>query len=295
MTEPVLREGPPRRPPAARAPSAAEPIATEPIAVTPIAVTPGAVTPAAAVTRRPVGGMLHSWDLSTGVDGPGTRFVVFLDGCPLRCLYCHNPDTRHMRDGRRTSADEIVAEAAKCTGFIHASGGGATVSGGEPLLQPVLTGELLHRFKHQLGLHTALDTSGYLGARATDALLADTDLVLLDIKSWDRALYRHLTQRELAPTLDFARRLADLGKETWVRFVLVPGLTDAPGNVEGVAAFAASLGNVTRVDVLPFHKLGTEKWRALGLEFTLADTPVPTRDQTAAARAVFAAYGLHVV
>nr|WP_037608811.1 pyruvate formate-lyase-activating protein [Streptacidiphilus rugosus] len=239
--------------------------------------------------------MLHSWDLSTGVDGPGTRFVAFLSGCPLRCLYCHNPDTWHMRDGRRASADEIVREAAKYTDFIHAAGGGATISGGEPLLQPLLTGELLHRFKHELGLHTALDTSGFLGNRATDALLADTDLVLLDIKSWDRALYRRLTHQELAPTLDFARRLADLGKEVWVRFVLVPGLTDAAENIDGVAAFAASLGNITRVDVLPFHKLGKQKWRALGLDFTLADTPTPTGDQTASARAIFAAHGLHAV
>ncbi|WP_063775050.1 pyruvate formate-lyase-activating protein [Streptacidiphilus anmyonensis] len=239
--------------------------------------------------------MLHSWDLSTGVDGPGTRFVAFLAGCPLRCLYCHNPDTRHMRDGRRTSADEIVGEAAKYVQFIRAGKGGATISGGEPLLQPLLTGELLHRFTHELGLHTALDTSGFLGDRATDALLADTDLVLLDIKSWDRALYRHLTHQELAPTLDFARRLADLGTEVWIRFVLVPGLTDATENIEGVASFAASLGNITRVDVLPFHKLGAEKWRALGLDFTLADTPTPTADQTAAARAVFAAHGLHAV
>ncbi|MQS17092.1 pyruvate formate lyase-activating protein [Streptomyces kaniharaensis] len=252
-----------------------------------------AATPAAA--RRPVGGMLHSWDLSTGVDGPGTRFVAFLSGCPLRCLYCHNPDTWRLRDGQRVAADEILREAAKYVEFIHASGGGATISGGEPLLQPVLTGELLHRFKHELGLHTALDTSGFLGSRATDALLADTDLVLLDIKSWDRALYRHLTGQQLAPTLNFARRLADLGKEVWVRFVLVPGLTDPIENVEGVAAFTASLGNVTRVDVLPFHKLGMEKWRALGLECTLADTPLPTGDQTDEARAVFAAHGLHAV
>ncbi|GAA2740895.1 pyruvate formate-lyase-activating protein [Kitasatospora cinereorecta] len=254
-----------------------------------------AVTPAGVATRRTVTGMLHSWDLSTGVDGPGTRFVAFLAGCPLRCLYCHNPDTRYLRDGGRTPAEEIVREAAKYTGFIHASGGGATVSGGEPLLQPLFTAELLHRFKHELGLHTALDTSGFLGGRATDALLADTDLVLLDIKSWDRALYRHLTGRELAPTLAFARRLADLGKEVWVRFVLVPHLTDAAENIEGVAAFTASLGNVARVDVLPFHKLGAAKWRALGLDFTLADTPAPTADQTAAARAVFAAHGLQTV
>ncbi|MFE5586057.1 pyruvate formate-lyase-activating protein [Kitasatospora sp. NPDC056531] len=249
----------------------------------------------ATAAPQPVTGMLHSWDLSTGVDGPGTRFVTFLAGCPLRCLYCHNPDTRSMHHGRPCSAEEIVREAAKYTEFIRASGGGATVSGGEPLLQPALTGELLHRFKHELGLHTALDTSGFLGARADDTLLADTDLVLLDIKSWDRALYRHLTGQRLGPTLDFARRLADLGREVWLRFVLVPHLTDPAPNIEGVAAFAASLGNVTRVDVLPFHKLGAAKWRALGLDFPLAETPVPTPDQIARARAIFAAQGLHTV
>ncbi|KOV37312.1 pyruvate formate lyase-activating protein [Streptomyces sp. XY431] len=253
-------------------------------------------TPAGRAARpRPVTGTLHSWDLSTGVDGPGTRFVAFLAGCPLRCLYCHNPDTRRMRDGQPSSADGIVREAAKYTTFIRASGGGATVSGGEPLLQPELTGELLHRFKHELGLHTALDTSGFLGARATDALLADTDLVLLDIKSWDDALYRRLTGQELAPTLEFARRLAALGTEVRVRFVLVPHLTDAAENIEGVAAFTASLGNVTRVDVLPFHRLGAAKWRALGLDFPLADTPVPTAGRTAEARAVFEAHGLYTV
>ncbi|WAZ22321.1 pyruvate formate-lyase-activating protein [Streptomyces cinnabarinus] len=252
-------------------------------------------TPAAAATRRPAVGSVHSWDLSTGVDGPGTRFVTFLSGCPLTCLYCHNPDTWRMRDGKRTTADEIVAEAGKYTRFIAAAGGGATVSGGEPLLQSVFTGELLHRFKHELGLHTALDTSGFLGVRATDSLLRDTDLVLLDIKSWDRATYRKVTGRPLAPTLDFARRLADLGKEVHVRFVLVPGLTDDPANIEGVAAFAASLGNVARVDVLPFHKLGEAKWQALGRPFTLHDTPCPTPEQTALARGFFSARGLYAV
>ncbi|MFB7945542.1 pyruvate formate-lyase-activating protein [Kitasatospora phosalacinea] len=254
-----------------------------------------AATPAGAATRRPVTGAVHSWDLSTGVDGPGTRFVTFLAGCPLDCLYCHNPDTRRTGNGKRTSVDEVAAEASKYTAFIHAAGGGATVSGGEPLLQPVFAGELFHRFKHGLGLHTALDTSGYLGPRASDSLLADVDLVLLDIKSWDRALYRRLTGRPLEPTLDFARRLADLGKDVWVRFVLVPGLTDPADNVEGVAAFAAALGNVSRVDVLPFHKLGAAKWTALGREFTLAGTPSPTPEQVEAARARFTAHGLHAV
>ncbi|MFD9724947.1 pyruvate formate-lyase-activating protein [Streptomyces sp. NPDC059072] len=252
-------------------------------------------TPAAAATQRPSEGSVHSWDLSTGVDGPGTRFVTFLAGCPLTCLYCHNPDTMKMRNGRRTSADDVIAEARKYTRFIAAAGGGATVSGGEPLLQPVFAGELLHRMKHDLGLHTALDTSGFLGARATDALLRDVDLVLLDIKSWDRETYERLTSRPLEPTLDFARRLADLGKEVHLRFVLVPGLTDARENIEGVAAFAGTLGNVSRVDVLPFHKLGESKWEALGMEFTLHDTPSPTPEQVAEAKAVFAAQGLKAV
>ncbi|AZP18473.1 pyruvate formate lyase-activating protein [Streptomyces aquilus] len=254
-----------------------------------------AATPAAAATRRPVVGSVHSWDLSTGVDGPGTRFVTFLSGCPLTCLYCHNPDTWRMRDGKRTTAADVVAEAGKYTRFIAAAGGGATVSGGEPLLQPVFTGELLHRFKHELGLHTALDTSGFLGVRATDALLRDTDLVLLDIKSWDRATYRKVTGRPLDPTLDFARRLADLDKEVHVRFVLVPGLTDAPDNIAGVAAFAATLGNVSRVDVLPFHKLGEAKWQALGRTFALHDTPCPTPEQVTSAKGVFETHGLYAV
>ncbi|GAA3026122.1 pyruvate formate-lyase-activating protein [Kitasatospora albolonga] len=259
-----------------------------------MAVTLGTEIPVGALTGA-LTGSVHSWDLSTGVDGPGTRFVTFLAGCPLTCLYCHNPDTMKMRNGRRTTADAVVAEAAKYTTFIRASGGGATISGGEPLLQPAFAGELFHRYKHELGLHTALDTSGFLGARATDKLLADVDLVLLDIKSWDRELYRKVTGRPLEPTLDFARRLADLGKEVWVRFVLVPGLTDPVDNVEGVAGFAASLGNVTRVDVLPFHKLGAAKYEALGQDFALADTPSPTPEQVAAARGVFTRHGLNAV
>ncbi|WMX46581.1 pyruvate formate-lyase-activating protein [Streptomyces roseicoloratus] len=252
-------------------------------------------TPAAVVTGRPSEGSVHSWDLSTGVDGPGTRFVTFLAGCPLTCLYCHNPDTWRMRNGKRTSADDVIAEAGKYTRFIAASGGGATVSGGEPLLQPVFTGELLHRMKYELGLHTALDTSGFLGARATDALLRDTDLVLLDIKSWDRDTYEKLTGRPLQPTLDFARRLADLGQEVHVRYVLVPDLTDDPADIEGVAAFAGGLGNVSRVDILPFHRLGEAKWRALARPFTLHDTPSPTPEQVAATREIFRSHGLYAV
>ena len=236
-------------------------------------------------------GSVHSWDIATAVDGPGTRFVLFLSGCPLRCLYCHNPDTWHMRDGKRMTVDEVMAEVVKYRRFIEVAGGGLTISGGEPLLQPDFTAAVFRRAK-QLGLHTALDTSGFLGARASGPLLADTDLVLLDIKSWDPATYRRVTSGEVAPTLRFARRLSELGKAMWVRFVLVPGLTDDEANVEGIAAFVAGLDTVERVEVLPFHKLGAPKYAALGIPFPLEHVPAADPELVDRVRGQFAAHGI---
>jgi pyruvate formate lyase activating enzyme len=236
-------------------------------------------------------GRIHSWDLSTGVDGPGTRFVLFTSGCPLRCLYCANPDTWHMRDGRDVTVDEVMAEIEKYRGFVTTAGGGVTITGGEPLLQPAFTAELLRRCK-EAGLHTALDTSGFLGERATDGLLADTDLVLLDIKSFDIRTYRQLTGGELAPTLNFAARLDSLGTAVWIRYVLVPGWTDDPEAVSGLAGFVAGLGNVDRVDVLPFHKLGASKYEALGAPFPLRDNPVPEPALTERVREQFREHGI---
>lgn len=236
-------------------------------------------------------GAVHSWDLSTGVDGPGTRFVVFTGGCPLRCLYCQNPETWRMRDSRRITVDEVMDEVGKYRRFISVAGGGVTVSGGEPLLQPAFTGELLRRC-HRLGLHTALDTSGNLGDRASDALLADTDLVLLDIKAWNPRTYRELTGGELSPTLRFARRLAHLRRPVWIRFVLVPGITDADEEVDGVASFVATLSNVERVDVLPFHRLGAAKYERLGLPFSLAETSPPDPELLERVHARFRAHGV---
>jgi pyruvate formate lyase activating enzyme len=242
------------------------------------------------VAAPPATGRVHSWDLSTGVDGPGTRFVLFLSGCPLRCLYCANPDTWHMRDGRTATVDESMAEIEKYRPFLTASGGGVTLTGGEPLLQPAFTGALLRRCK-EAGLHTALDTSGFLGARASDALLADTDLVLLDIKSFDIGTYRRLTGGDLAPTLAFATRLNRLGVPMWIRYVLVPGWTDDLTAVDGLAEFVAGLDTVDRVDVLPFHKLGAPKYEALGIPFPLKETPTPDPALTEEVRARFHAHG----
>ncbi|MDV7222042.1 pyruvate formate-lyase-activating protein [Streptomyces prunicolor] len=236
-------------------------------------------------------GRIHSWDLSTGVDGPGTRFVLFVNGCPLRCLYCANPDTWHLRDGREATVDEVMAEIEKFRAFITTAGGGVTVTGGEPLLQSAFTGEILRRCK-EAGLHTALDTSGFLGARATDQLLADTDLVLLDIKSFDVTTYRKLTGGELAPTLNFATRLDRLGVPMWIRYVLVPGWTDDAESVDALADFVAGLDTVDRVDVLPFHRLGAAKYEALGVPFRLRDNPVPAPELTERVRDQFRAHGL---
>jgi pyruvate formate lyase activating enzyme len=239
-------------------------------------------------------GSLHSFDVSTGVDGPGTRFVAFLAGCPLRCQYCHSPDTWYRRSGTPTTPEELLLQIRKYERFIKVAGGGVTISGGEPLQQPGFVRDVLRRCKED-GLHTALDTSGFLGDRADDELLAATDLVLLDIKSGDPATYRTVTRTgRLAPTVRFAQRLGDLGKPIWVRFVLVPSLTSAPENVAAVASIAASLPTVERVEVLPFHRLGTVKYDALGIDFPLAGTDAPDQELMARVRAQFRDHGLTV-
>lgn len=220
-------------------------------------------------------GSLHSWELVTAVDGPGTRLTVFLAGCPLRCLYCHNPDTLEMRRGTDISADEVLKRVARYRGVFRATGGGLTLSGGEPLFQPAFVAKVLRGAK-EMGVHTALDTSGYLGAAATDEMLDDLDLVLLDVKSGLPETYTRTTGRELAPTLDFGRRLAARGVTMWVRFVLVPGLTDAWDNVEAVADYVATLSTVARVEVLPFHQMGRDKWESLGMAYELEDTSPPS-------------------
>ena len=245
------------------------------------------------VNGTEVTGFVHSWDVSIGVDGPGTRFALFTAGCPLRCLYCENPDTWTARGGRMTQVGQVMRLVNRYQRILRIGGGGVTVSGGEPLAQPRFTGSLLQAC-HQAGLHTALDTSGYLGRLATDSMLADVDLVLLDIKSFQPDLYRRVTGHELAPTLHFAERLAELGKPTWIRFVLVPGLTDTPENVDGLAGYVAGLPNVERVDVLAYHHLGMPKYAALGLNYPLAGVTAPDDAQLEAARRRFADRGLLV-
>lgn len=255
--------------------------------IDPRRIVPGGTDPGA------VEGWVHSVETGGTSDGPGIRYVLFLSGCPLRCQYCHNPDTHHMHDGTRTSSAEIVADIASYAPFLIRAHGGVTISGGEPLVQPEFCATIFRAAK-ELGLHTAMDTSGFLGSHADDELLADVDLVLLDIKGFKESTYRALTGVPLRPTLEFAERLSPLHKPIWLRYVLVPGLTDDLTEIAGLAEFAAGLGVVERVDVLPFHKLGEFKWRELGLAYKLADTQPPSAELTAQVRDLFRAQGLRV-
>lgn len=238
-------------------------------------------------------GYAHSYETSSRYDGPGVRVVLFVSGCLLRCSYCHNPDTWHLKDGTHISAEQVIDRLRGFAAALRALDGGLTISGGEPLVQSAFTRRILAGAK-QMGLHTAIETSGFLGERADDAYLSCLDLVLLDIKSSDPATYRAATGQELAPTLRFAERLAALGKPVWVRFTLVPGLTDDPTNVDGLARFVAPMKNVEWVEVQPFHQLGAFKWKAMNLEYRHGDTSTPTPDLVSRVIEQFRAAGCRV-
>ncbi len=240
-------------------------------------------------------GWLHSVESGAAVDGPGMRFAFFMQGCLFRCLYCHNPDTWKIHGGRKITQEDALAEIRPYAGFLLKAGG-VTVTGGEPLLQAPFVGRLLSTLKRELGLHTALDTQGFLHESVTDGWFDSVDLVLLDIKHGDPEFYKKLTGQALQPTLDCARRLTRLGKKMWIRYVLVPRLTDGADDILRLADFTATLGDaVERVEVLPFHQMGKFKWKELGQPYLLDDHPTPTPEEVAKAQALFAARGLTVV
>ena len=222
-------------------------------------------------------GYCHSYETSSRYDGPGLRAVLFVSGCLLRCSYCHNPDTWHLKDGSYMSIQQVLGRLGDFAPSLVSLGGGLTISGGEPMVQLAFTRRIFRGAK-AMGLHTAIQTSGFLGDRADEPYLSAIDLVLLDVKSSNPDTYRRVTGRDLTPTLRFAERLASLSKPVWVRFTLVPGATDEPANVEGIAKFVAPMKNVEWVEVQPFHKMGEFKWKAMNMEYKLANTEPPTRD-----------------
>jgi pyruvate formate lyase activating enzyme len=238
-------------------------------------------------------GYCHSYETSSRYDGPGLRVVLFVSGCLLRCTYCHNPDTWHLKDGTYVSADHVLRRLGDFAPVLRSLGGGLTISGGEPMVQLAFTRRIFAGAK-AMDLHTAIQTSGFLGDRADESYLSNIDLVLLDIKSSDPDTYRRVTGRDLAPTLRFAERLASLSKPVWVRFTLVPGETDDSANVEGIARFVAPMKNVEWVEVQPFHQMGSFKWKAIGLDYKLVNTPPASRDLVERVIGQFRAAGCQV-
>jgi len=236
-------------------------------------------------------GFLHSFTTGSTVDGPGVRVVVWTTGCQWRCRYCHNPDTWTMRNGYPVSVAQAAEELRKYTQGLKVMSGGVTVSGGEPLMQHRFVLKLLKAAKG-MGVHTTIETNGYLGDRLTDADFDSIDLVMLGLKKWDPEGHMELTGQKIGPTLALARRLAARKRPIWVRFVLVPNLTDDLDDIKKIAEFAAGLGVVERVEVLPFHQMGRFKWKELGLRYEMADVQPPSAALVERVRGAFQAAGL---
>lgn len=237
-------------------------------------------------------GLIHSFESFGTKDGPGIRFVIFMQGCPLRCLYCHNPDTWKMTDYKyEKTPEEVFADIEKVKEFVR---GGVTVSGGEPLLQSEFVLELFKLCKAK-GIHTAVDTSGYLFSDSIKEVLEYTDLVLLDIKHIVADKYKALTKKEIYPTLKFMDYLSSIKKAVWVRYVLVPGYSDNEQDLHEWAKYVSGFDNVERVDILPFHQMGKHKWDELGEQYELTDTPSPSKETVEKAQQIFLQYKLPVV
>lgn len=228
-------------------------------------------------------GYIHSIESFGSVDGPGVRFLIFVSGCPMRCQFCHNPDTWNMQNGERKSADELIRQALRYRTYWK-NGGGITVSGGEPLLQIDFLTELFRKAKRE-GIHTTIDTSGAPFTREDpffagfNELMEVTDLLLLDIKHIDEETHRELTGRTNRNILDMARYLSEIGKPVWIRHVLVPQRTDDDDALKKLHAFIKTLDNVEKVEVLPYHTFGEYKWRELGYEYPLEGIEPPSKER----------------
>lgn len=232
-------------------------------------------------------GRIHSIETFGTVDGPGIRFVLFMQGCALQCAYCHNPDSWDTGGGRAVSVEEILDEIEPYLPYYRKSGGGITVTGGEPTLQAPFVASLFKACKERWGLHTALDSSGFCEPSHADELLAVTDLVLLDLKQMNDAKHTVLTSQSNERILRFARYLADRGQTVWVRHVLVPGITDHYDDLVSLGQFIGEMGDcVEKFELLPYHRMGVYKWQTLGKAYRLDGVKEPTAVQVKRAQAL---------
>ena len=237
-------------------------------------------------------GFLHSFTTGSAVDGPGIRLVAWTTACMFRCRYCHNPDTWTLSNGIPVTLEKAIEEVRKYANGLKAMHGGFTLSGGEPLMQDRFASRLFEAV-HGMGVHTAIETNGMFGDRLSDNELQNIDLVILDMKAFTRSQHELVTGgMHNEDVLEFCNRLAELKRPMWLRYVLVPGLTDIPEEMEAVADFGSSLGVVERVEILPFHQMGRYKWERLKLNYTLEGTEPPTNAQVDTAIAIFREAGL---
>jgi len=238
-------------------------------------------------------GFLHSYTTGSAVDGPGIRVVAWTTSCMFRCRYCHNPDTWTLSNGIPVTLERAIDGVRKYAVGLKAMHGGFTLSGGEPLMQARFASRLFEAVK-KMGVHTAIETNGFYGDHLSDDELKNIDLVILDMKAFTPEQHERVTGiKDNSEVLTFARRLADLKRPMWLRYVLVPGLTDVTEEMEQMAAFAASLGVVERVEILPFHQLGEYKWQRLNLDYKLAATHPPSGELIAKAIGIFQDAGLN--
>ncbi|NPD92328.1 pyruvate formate-lyase-activating protein [Xylanibacter muris] len=231
---------------------------------------------------------VHSYESMGTYDGPGLRLVVFLQGCPFRCLYCANPDTISLTGGKLTSPDEILDMAVSQKPFFG-SKGGITFSGGEPTLQADSLIPLFRRLK-TAGIHICLDTNGGVWNRQTEELFGLTDLVLLDIKQFDESRHKALTGHTNAQTLRTAAWLEENGRPFWIRYVLVPGYSDGEDDIRNLGRSIGDYKNIRRVEILPYHRLGVHKYEAMGLEYSLKEVKENTKEQLERAEMLFREY-----
>ena len=221
---------------------------------------------------------VHSIETFGTLDGPGIRFVIFLQGCPLKCLYCHNRDTWDTNLGNITEVADLISEIKRYVPYMKSSGGGVTVSGGEPLLQAKIITELFKEL-HKLDIHTCIDTAGSLPINDDiTSLLKVTDLVLLDIKHIDDEKSKILTGLSNKNNLDFAKYLSNNNIPVWIRQVILPGYTDDENDLLKLKDFIESLSNVEKIELLPYHDLGKFKWKELGFEYILNDVKSATQE-----------------
>jgi pyruvate formate lyase activating enzyme len=240
-------------------------------------------------------GFLHSFTTGSGVDGPGMRVVAWTTSCMFRCQFCHNPDTWTLSNGQLVTLERATEELRKYAHGLKAMHGGLTISGGEPLMQDRFVAKLFDAAK-KLGVHTALQTNGYYGSKLSDEELQDIDLVILDMKAFNAGQHKRVTGiADNTPVVKFCIRLAMLNRPMWLRYVLVPGLTDIPAEMKHIAQFASALGIVKRVEILPFHQMGRYKWHRLGLDYKLENVEPPTPETVESAIAIFRAAGLETV